>query len=155
MGLWPFGQQLAGGQPLFQDMQDFYVLIWVWFRAFCDAASRASVQHHEREEPNHGGRPEEEAGDEATPGGESGGQEDFLCQLHGHLQAVSMVVQQQTFCRVVKTGWAWPLYHVSSRYQVLDQLFSSPTHPVPNQVPYNWLFMRSRKYCVFVKGRKS
>lgn len=48
----------------------------------------ASIQHNEREEPHHGWWSEEEACDEATTGGEGWSQEDFLCQLHRHLQIV-------------------------------------------------------------------
>ena len=44
-----------------------------------------SVQHYETEEPKHGWGAEEEIGDETPSSGQSGGQEDVLCQLHRHL----------------------------------------------------------------------
>ena len=48
-------------------------------------ASRKGVQHHEAEEPQHGRGPEEEIGDETPSSGQSGGQEDLLCQFHRYL----------------------------------------------------------------------
>lgn len=54
-------------------------------------APEQSLQHHEGEEPRHGGWGEEEVCDEASPGGPSGNQENLLCQFHRHLQTVSLV----------------------------------------------------------------
>lgn len=53
------------------------------------SAPEPGLQHHERKEPGHGGRREEEVRDEASSGGPSGNQENLLCQLHRHLQTVS------------------------------------------------------------------
>lgn len=54
------------------------------------SAPEPSLQHHEREEPRHGSRREEEVCDEASSGGPSGNKENLLCQLHRHLQTVSL-----------------------------------------------------------------
>ena len=48
-------------------------------------ASWKGVQHHEAEEPQYGRGAEEEIGDEAPSSGQSGGQEDLICQLHRYL----------------------------------------------------------------------
>ena len=56
------------------------------------SALESSFQHHEGEEPGHGGRREEEVCDEASSGGPSGNQENLLRQLHRHLQTVSLLL---------------------------------------------------------------
>ena len=44
-----------------------------------------SLQHYEAEEPKHGRGPKEEISNETPSGGESGGQENIVCQLYRHL----------------------------------------------------------------------
>lgn len=53
-------------------------------------ASEPSLQHHEGEEPGHGGWREEEVCDEASSGGPSGNQENLVRQLHRHMQTVRL-----------------------------------------------------------------
>lgn len=76
--------------------QKCFILMWsalptivVTLCAMSVSAPEPSLQHHERKEPGHGGRREEEVCDEASSSGPSGNQENLLRQLHRHLQTVS------------------------------------------------------------------
>lgn len=77
------------------------VCVTFFFCTVSVSAPEPSLQHHEREEPGHGGRREEEVRDEASSGGPSGNQENLLRQLHRHLQTVSLVRTEPSrrYCR--------------------------------------------------------
>lgn len=85
------------------------------------SAPEPSLQHHEGEEPWHGGRREEEVCDEASSGGPSGNQENLLCQLHRHLQTVSL-----TSLSVFANGFgsAWYSYYALSTNWPLVQFIT-------------------------------
>lgn len=82
------------------------------------SAPESGFQHYEREKPRHGGRGEEEVRHEATTGGPGGNQENFLCQLHGHLQTVSL----------------------SNLYTVIDKVHHD-THMTPCKLPNHSAFV--------------
>lgn len=78
--------------------QSVLTTVGVTLGATSVSAPKPSLQHHEREEPGHGGWREEEVCDETSSGSASGNQENLLRQLHRHLQTVSFVDTDLAHC---------------------------------------------------------